>query len=110
MQRRVRAIATLYAIFALGLGQSHVVANDTYSCGTSVSWPYEPSSTYDIGNNYGAFQDYGGGAYYHDGIDILTPVTRPVYAVTAGTVTHITTGSDLYSGIMVGDPGIRIGI
>jgi hypothetical protein len=71
-----------------------------------VRWPYDPGNvTYELGNNYGEYQNYGGGAYYHDGIDILAGAPRAAYAVADGTITHISDdGGGLYSGIMIGQP------
>lgn len=69
-------------------------------------WPYQPfDQTHGVGNHYGEFQDYGGGAYYHDGIDLVTP-DGPVntYSVSAATCTHLTFNDPLYSGIMIGEP------
>jgi hypothetical protein len=35
-------------------------------------WPIEPmNSEHPVGNSFGEFQDYGGGVYQHQGIDIL---------------------------------------
>jgi hypothetical protein len=76
-------------------------------CGCQqIRWPYEPGdTTYELGNNYGEHQNYGGGSYYHNGIDILSAAPRPMYAVEDGTVTHITDpGGGLYCGIMIGEP------
>lgn len=42
----------------------------------SVFWPIPPiDQVHPLGNNWGEFQDYGSGAYFHNGIDILTPDT-----------------------------------
>jgi len=73
---------------------------------TPVRWPYAPgNTTYELGNNFGEYQRYGGASYYHDGLDILGGVTRPLYAVKGGTVTHVTDdGGGLYTGIMIGRP------
>ncbi|MEO0053389.1 MAG: M23 family metallopeptidase, partial [candidate division WOR-3 bacterium] len=45
----------------------------------TVFWPVPPENqVHPLGNNWGEFQDYGGGAYFHNGIDILTPDTSGV--------------------------------
>ena len=69
-------------------------------------WPYMPfDQTHGLGNHFGEYQNYGGGGYYHDGIDLVTPA-GPVatYSVSTGTLTHITINQPLYSGIMIGQP------
>ncbi len=72
----------------------------------AVPWPYQPfDQPHDVGNNYGEFQNYGSGSYYHDGIDLVTPAGGvATYSVASGTVTHITVNDPLYSGIIVGTP------
>jgi hypothetical protein len=73
---------------------------------TPVRWPYDPGNvTYQLGNNFGEYQNYGGSAYYHDGLDILGGSPRALYAVAGGTVTHVTdVGGGNYNGIMIGSP------
>lgn len=69
-------------------------------------WPYMPfDQPHGLGNHYGEFQDYGGGGYYHDGIDLVTPGgPEETYSVSAGTLTHLTYNDPLYSGLMIGEP------
>lgn len=90
-----------------GISAALLVALTTVSTGcTPVRWPYNPGNvTYELGNNFGEYQNYGTGPYYHDGLDILGGTTRPLYAVEDGTVTHVTDdGGGLYTGIMIGEP------
>lgn len=52
-------------------------------------WPIPPiDSVHPLGNNWGNYQNYGGGPYFHNGIDIITPGQQgaPVYAVAHGWV------------------------
>ncbi|MEO0067730.1 MAG: hypothetical protein ABIK23_01165 [candidate division WOR-3 bacterium] len=55
----------------------------------AIVWPIPPvNQVHPLGNNWGEFQDYGGGAYFHNGIDIITPDTSnvPVLSVSHGWV------------------------
>lgn len=55
----------------------------------AVPWPVPPLDSHPpLGNNWGNIQDYGGGPYFHNGIDIITPGISgaPVYAVRHGWV------------------------
>ena len=37
-------------------------------------WPIPPVNLpHPLGNNWGNYQDYGGGGYFHNGIDVITP-------------------------------------
>lgn len=69
-------------------------------------WPYLPfDQTHGVGNHYGEYQNYGGSAYYHDGIDLVTPSgPTDTYSVSDGTITHLAYSDPLYSGIMIGEP------
>ncbi len=52
-------------------------------------WPILPNdSIQPLGNNWGNYQNYGGGGYFHNGIDIITPSRHyaPVAAVAHGWV------------------------
>jgi hypothetical protein len=56
---------------------------------TATDWPLVPlDSVHPLGNNWGNYQDYGGGPYFHNGIDIVTPGAqgRRVTAVRHGWV------------------------
>ncbi len=70
-----------------------------------IPWPFEPfDSAQPIGNSYGEYQDYGGGAYLHPGIDILHPAGTPVYAVKSGWVKAVlTTAADLHWRVAIAD-------
>ncbi len=40
----------------------------------AIFWPIPPlDSVHPLGNNWGNYQNYGGGGYFHNGIDIITP-------------------------------------
>lgn len=55
----------------------------------AILWPIPPvNQVHPLGNNWGEYQDYGGGPYFHNGIDIITPDTSnvPVLAVSHGWV------------------------
>ncbi len=42
-------------------------------------WPIPPiDQVHPLGNNWGEYQNYGSGAYFHNGIDILTPDTSGI--------------------------------
>ncbi len=42
-------------------------------------WPIPPiDQVHPIGNNWGEYQDYGSGPYFHNGIDVITPDTNGV--------------------------------
>jgi hypothetical protein len=54
-----------------------------------INWPIPPiNQIHPIGNNWGEYQNYGSGGYFHNGIDILTPDTSgvEVRAVASGWV------------------------
>ena len=75
------------------------------SANTPIGWPYSPhGQAYPIGNSYGEYQRYDGDPSFHDGVDILAGSPRAVYALRDGTVTHLVTGLQLYSGIVIGEP------
>ena len=54
----------------------------------ATGWPLAPvDSTQPLGNNWGEYQQYGGYAYMHPGIDVMADsIHRPVYAVQSGIV------------------------
>jgi hypothetical protein len=55
----------------------------------AAPWPIPPlDSVHPLGNNWGEYQDYGSGPYFHNGIDIITPGISgsPVHAVRHGWV------------------------
>lgn len=55
----------------------------------AIPWPIAPvDSVHPLGNNWGNYQNYGGGHYFHNGIDIITPNQQgvAVYAVAHGWV------------------------
>ena len=46
---------------------------------TAIPWPIPPTdAVHPVGNNWGEYQDYGGGPYFHNGVDCLTPDTQNV--------------------------------
>lgn len=72
----------------------------------SVGWPLAPmDSTKPLGNNWGEYQDYGGGAYFHPGIDVMgITIGRPVYAVQDGVVkAWLTTAADWHWRLAIAD-------
>lgn len=70
----------------------------------TIPWFYEPTNqAHPLGNNYLEYQNYSWTPYYHDGIDAMSGYGgRPVYSVSDGVVTHISTGT-MYGGIMIGE-------
>ncbi len=54
----------------------------------AVGWPFDPqNSVHPLGNNWGEYQNYGGGGYYHNGIDVFPQHQGdPVRAVAHGWV------------------------
>jgi len=59
------------------------------SAALATNWPLVPlDSVHPLGNNWGNFQNYGGGSYFHNGIDVITPDVqgRRVHAVRHGWV------------------------
>ena len=54
----------------------------------AAGWPFAPQNqVHPLGNNWGEYQNYGGGGYFHNGIDVF-PQNQgdPVYAVAHGWV------------------------
>ena len=76
-----------------------------YSPAYGIRWPFNPDSvSLPLGNNYGEFQDYGTGPYYHPGIDILQLFGTPVYAVKSGIVKAVlTTSAQYHWRVAIGD-------
>jgi len=91
MLRLIRLVSVLCLIF---------VAD-----GAAIDWPIEPfDASQPLGNSYGEYQDYGGAAYYHPGIDILAPAGTAVYAVKSGYVKAVLTiYADLHWRVAIGD-------
>ncbi len=75
------------------------------SISSAIDWPMDPSTvSRPIGNSYGEYQNYGTGAYYHPGLDILSAAGTPVYAVKAGYVKAVlTTSAGLHWRVAIGD-------
>jgi hypothetical protein len=70
----------VFAFLAVALVASPAVAEN---------WPLVPlDSVHPLGNNWGNYQNYGGGPYFHNGIDVITPDVqgRRVHAVRHGWV------------------------
>ncbi len=65
-------------------------------------WPCE---TKPIGHNIASYQDYGGGAYFHHGIDIMANAGSVVKAAAGGKIVNIENygGSDAYWEIAILD-------
>lgn len=70
-----------------------------------IRWPLGTGNeSLPLGNNYGEYQNYGGYAYLHPGIDILQPAGSPVYAVKSGIVKAVlTTSAEYHWRVAVGD-------
>ncbi len=99
MQRSHRLLLTGLAVWG-------VIMLGTFAPAGALPWPYIPfNETHGLGNAYEEYQDYGSGGYYHDGIDLVTPLgPTAVYSVSSGTLTHLTYNDPYYSGLMVGEP------
>jgi hypothetical protein len=70
----------VFSFLAVALGASPALAEN---------WPLVPlDSVHPLGNNWGNYQNYGGGPYFHNGIDVITPDIqgRRVHAVRHGWV------------------------
>jgi hypothetical protein len=76
-----------------------------YSTAYGIRWPFNPDSvSLPLGNNYGEYQDYGTGSYFHPGIDILQPFGTHVYAVKSGIVKAVlTTSAQYHWRVAIGD-------
>ncbi len=67
-------------------------------------WPHPPQNQiHPIGNSWGLYQDYGGGPYVHNGVDIMTQALWPTTAIKYGYVKRIWNSGTLYRGISVAD-------
>jgi len=71
----------------------------------AIRWPFDPGDvSLPLGNNYGEYQNYGGGPYLHPGIDILQPFGSRVYAVKSGIVKAVlTTSGEYHWRVAIGD-------
>jgi len=71
----------------------------------AIRWPINPlGDTYQLGNSYGEYQNYGGAPYFHPGIDIMSPAGTPVYTVKSGYVKAVlTTAAELHWRVAIGD-------
>uniref|UniRef100_A0A7C3YPU6 M23 family metallopeptidase n=1 Tax=candidate division WOR-3 bacterium TaxID=2052148 RepID=A0A7C3YPU6_UNCW3 len=74
-------------------------------------WPISPpDSVHPLGNNWGNFQNYGSGSYFHNGIDIITPNQQgaPVYAVAKGWVkAWLTIQADYHWRLAISDSNLN---
>jgi hypothetical protein len=87
----------LAAFVAAGLLPALLAATD---------WPvFHTDSVHPLGNNWGEFQDYGTGSYFHNGIDVFPRAQGdPVYAVAHGWVKGWgTTDADFHYRLAVSD-------
>ena len=81
-----------------------IVSSGLTACG---NWPLEPrNSKHPIGNSGGEFQQYGGGSYFHAGIDIVDDAPAPngpyVRTTKAGTgILSLPGAGSLYNGLTV---------
>ncbi len=73
----------------------------------AASWPLDPiDQVHPLGNGWGEYQNYGGGPYFHPGIDVmaLTDIGVPVYAVAHGWVkAWLTTSGDWHWRLAIAD-------
>src|SRR6478609_8631666 len=49
-------------------------------------WPFPLLS---IGHNMQSYQNYGGSAYWHDGLDIRSVVDQPIYSAAGGKIVNV---------------------
>jgi hypothetical protein len=57
-----------------------------YGTQKNYQWPFPLLS---IGHNMQSFQNYGGSAYWHDGLDIRSTPNQPIYASIGGKVVNV---------------------
>jgi len=88
-------------------GHTFLVVTALAAAALATNWPIPPvTEVHPLGNNWGEFQDYGGGPYFHNGIDIITPDTAgaEVRAVRHGWVKGWgTIQAELHYRLAVGD-------
>lgn len=76
----------------------------------SIPWPLPATNSFHcLGNNWFEYQNYGGSAYFHPGIDIITPGDSgvPVYAVKQGVVkAWLTIGGTIFWRLGVADSSL----
>ena len=69
---------------------------------TAERWPMGAGDAVrPIGNYYSQFLDFGGGPYYHDGIDLMGAAGDPVYSVSGGFIREIQVADPNYSGMFI---------
>ncbi|MCS7250635.1 MAG: M23 family metallopeptidase [candidate division WOR-3 bacterium] len=77
----------------------------------TIPWPLPPTdSLQPLGNNWGEYQNYGSSAYFHPGIDIITPNRQgvAVYAIKDGWVkAWLTLGGNLYWRLAIADSSLQ---
>jgi murein DD-endopeptidase MepM/ murein hydrolase activator NlpD len=99
------------------LGESESEFRNTITTATyplflseSIPWPVPPTSSFHcLGNNWFEYQNYGGSAYFHPGIDVITPGDSgvAVYAVKNGFVkAWLSTGDKYYWRFGIGDSSL----
>lgn len=73
-----------------------------FGTASAERWPLGPGDVPQrCGNNCYEFQNYGGGSYYHDGVDVLGKAADPCYAVANGYVSLIRVQEPIYTGLIV---------
>ena len=94
---RFRAVVIPIAVLLCLLGSPAARAQ--------INWPMQPfDQQAPIGNSYGEYQNYGGSAYLHPGIDVMKPAGTFVYAVKSGYVKAVlTTSASLHWRVAIGD-------
>ncbi|MFO7526289.1 MAG: T9SS type A sorting domain-containing protein [Ignavibacteriaceae bacterium] len=88
-------------------GRSFLQKQNQYE---QIPWPFFPhDTTHTVWNHYE--QHMGGGpdwSYLHQGLDIITPINEPTYAVKSGIVKCVLTlGGELYWRLAISDSNIE---
>lgn len=72
-----------------------------------IPWPLAPNAQHGVGNTYCEYQNYGGWAYLHPGIDVFGNPGQAVYAVRGGQVKAIfTTDAEWHWRIAIADSAV----
>ncbi len=66
--------------------------DDSFLTYDPIPWPFEPyDSVCTVWNYYEQHMAYNGSSYLHQGLDLITPIGEPVYAVCGGVVKCVLT-------------------
>lgn len=66
--------------------KADLLATAKYDGQRNHPWPFPLLS---IGHNMQSYQNYGGEAYWHDGLDIRSRVDQPIYATVSGKIVNL---------------------